>query len=233
MDNKQILFEWSKEFSVKNMQIDAQHKKIFDIANEAWLIAKDIPTQPSSKEQQKLKQIILHLLDYINTHFKEEEIFMQNINFPLLKEHKQSHRELIEKVKNILKNISDTQILSKELALLTKKWILKHIIGEDMLIKHYAETALDIKEIHYSLEQYNKILAMNKDIEKESQYSYVCSCMLKTHKICQTLHEHLLKENSFIRCKVCKQPLVYLENKDLNEKALKNFKLKFFGTSNV
>lgn len=70
--------KWSKDFSIKNIQLDKQHELIFEIteiANDLALKIQDNDVQ----HKNDLKQILTKLFQYVKIHFKDEEKFMESI----------------------------------------------------------------------------------------------------------------------------------------------------------
>ena len=78
-----MLPKWSNEYSVHNFMIDEQHKKLFELANMADnMIGKQ--TDPV-----EIKKILVALFEYMRTHFHDEEVYMENIQYPSLELHKE------------------------------------------------------------------------------------------------------------------------------------------------
>lgn len=207
---------WSKDFSIKNMQLDKQHELIFEIASVSNDLVQKIK---DNKTQYKddLKQVLAKLFQYIKTHFKDEEKFMESINFPLIEEHKKSHKILIEKTKDLLEHSDDIIKMSHELSILTKEWILDHIANEDLWIANFTSKALHLKEIHYTLDQYIKLKSIRQDLTTEKTHEYICNCPLYVHTVPQTIHEELVSKENDLKCSKCGQILVHLDNFDLNQ----------------
>lgn len=148
--------KWSKDFSIKNIQLDKQHELIFEIAE----IANDLALKIQDNDVQHkndLKQILTKLFQYVKIHFKDEEKFMESIDFPLIEEHRKSHQILLKKTKELLEHSNDIVKMSFELSTLTKDWILDHFANEDLWIANFTKKALHLQEIHYNLEQYIKL----------------------------------------------------------------------------
>lgn len=145
--------KWGRDFSIKNMQLDKQHELIFEITNLANDLALKIQ-ENNTQYKDDLKQILVKLFQYIKIHFKDEEKFMESIDFPLIEEHKKSHQILVEKTKELLEHSDNIVKMSQELSILTKDWILDHFANEDLWIANFTKKALHLQEIHYTLEQY-------------------------------------------------------------------------------
>lgn len=112
------------------MQLDKQHELIFEITNLANDLALKIQ-ENNTQYKDDLKQILAKLFQYIKIHFKDEEKFMESIDFPLIEEHKKSHQILVEKTKELLEYSDNIVKMSQELSILTKDWILDHFANED------------------------------------------------------------------------------------------------------
>ncbi|EGT1052307.1 bacteriohemerythrin [Campylobacter jejuni] len=181
--------QWSRDFSIKNMQLDKQHELIFEITNLANDLALNIQDN-NTQHKNDLKQILVKLFQYIKIHFKDEEKFMESIDFPLIEEHKKSHQILVEKTKELLEHSDNIVKMSQELSILTKDWILDHFANEDLWIANFTKKALHLQEIHYTLEQYIKLKSIKQEL--------------------------VSKENT-LKCEKCGQILVHLDYFDLNQ----------------
>lgn len=66
------LITWSDSYSVKNMQMDDQHRKLVDLINDLHGAMK------LGQGRQKLGTILDALVDYTRTHFRSEELLMKS-----------------------------------------------------------------------------------------------------------------------------------------------------------
>lgn len=204
--------KWTQDFSINNTKLDEQHDLIFQIANSTDELIANIKENPSNeKYANDLKNIVLQLFQYIKTHFKDEEAYMEKIDFPFKKQHKSMHKDLINKTKQILNYSNDIIKMAEELSCLTKEWILEHFANDDFLIDSYVRKAIDLKEIHYTLEQYIKLKSVKYNLEQEEYHSYICTCSLYVHKVPQIIHEELVSNENFIKCHQCNQNLIHLD----------------------
>ncbi|EHN6902208.1 hemerythrin domain-containing protein [Campylobacter jejuni] len=209
-------FMWSREFSLKNIQLDKQHDLIFEIAT----ISNDLTQKIKNNQLQykdDLKQIIIKLFQYIKIHFKDEEKFMESIDFPMLEEHKKSHRNLMQKSKELLNYSNDIIKISEELSTLINGWIFDHLVNEDLWIVNFTSKALHLKEIHYTLDQYIKLKSIKQDLTTEKTYDYVCNCPLYIHTVPEIIHQELINKENDLKCSKCGQILVYLDSFDLEQ----------------
>ncbi|EPQ6792828.1 hemerythrin family protein [Campylobacter jejuni] len=208
--------KWSKDFSIKNIQLDKQHELIFEIAE----IANDLALKIQDNDVQHkndLKQILTKLFQYVKIHFKDEEKFMESIDFPFIEEHRKSHQILLKKTKELLEHSNDIVKMSQELSILTKDWILDHFTNEDLWIANFTKKALHLQEIHYNLEQYIKLKSIKQDLRAEKTHDYICNCSLRIHAVPQTIHQELVSKENTLKCEKCGQILVHLDYFDLNQ----------------
>lgn len=120
-------FGWKDIYSVNNPNIDIEHKQLFDIAQEAF-----IEVEPDLKPK-KIKEVLTRLYSYMKTHFKHEEEYMVQINYPNIEEHKKLHRDIISTINNFVKSLPtlNEDAFEKELARIIDIALVHHIIQED------------------------------------------------------------------------------------------------------
>src|ERR1035438_4801402 len=88
----QAMFEWKNEYSVNLASIDAQHKKLFAIAEELHEAMRTGQTKPV------LSKILDRLVQYTVTHFAQEEGLMKLHGYPDFAAHKSAHEALKKQV---------------------------------------------------------------------------------------------------------------------------------------
>jgi hemerythrin len=63
-------FGWREVYKIGNDEIDLQHKKLFDIASEAFIIVND------NQRDKKIRKVLNDLYAYMKEHFQDEEYLM-------------------------------------------------------------------------------------------------------------------------------------------------------------
>lgn len=119
-------FEWYSHIEIGIPTIDAQHQELFKIGRH---IEELLLVPPYALEDQSLLLILCELRNYITYHFYEEEQLMQQVNYPELAPHKNSHAILQKAVNTI-----DCDTLRDSLAdikQLLEKWVFDHVLIED------------------------------------------------------------------------------------------------------
>jgi len=140
---RQEYVEWSNSFSMGIKVIDDQHKKLLDIVNDLYNHSSDNPDE----EGEYFKSVIGQAVEYIKTHFSEEEKFMKAIKFPDYDNHKKEHNSF---VLNVIKSIKDFEdgkrLVLVNFASFLKEWILAHIAIEDNKYAVYFKQLATRKE---------------------------------------------------------------------------------------
>lgn len=124
---------WDLSFRLGFEEIDKQHKQLFIIANE--LMSND----NSFSTFDRVKNTLQKLKEYVDTHFKDEEMMMSKYNYPLVEEHKKIHSDIVTEIKNTIKKFHDVKELKTNLENLLSAWIRDHILLEDMRFSEWAK----------------------------------------------------------------------------------------------
>ncbi|TCO10537.1 bacteriohemerythrin [Natronoflexus pectinivorans] len=125
------MIEWKKEYSIDVPQIDEEHKTLIKSLNEFY----EGLRINSSKEN--LDILIQRLLKYAESHFSNEEKYMQSINYQNIEEHSKEHKEFMSKANDFYEKFrSGKMMVSFEVTNFIKDWIVHHILNEDMKLKN-------------------------------------------------------------------------------------------------
>ena len=127
-----MLPKWCDEYSINNPMIDEQHKKLFELAGAV----EDIAEHAVSKG--KVKELLIEFFHYMRDHFSDEEKYMESINYPELEPHRRIHKEIIQSMVHLIGSIKTTNDLKERLYLISKQWLLEHILFEDMKISEFV-----------------------------------------------------------------------------------------------
>ena len=127
------MIQWLEEYDMGVEEIDEQHKKLFELADKAYMLLKD---EFTIDKYDKIVQIINELKDYTVFHFKSEEEYMESINYKRMFSQKIEHDKFIKTLEEIdLTHVDQNQDVSliKMLAFLNE-WLTEHILKSDKLI---------------------------------------------------------------------------------------------------
>ena len=127
------MYEMKEEYKIGVELIDDQHKKLFELADKAYMLLKD---EFSLDKYDKIIQILAELKDYTIFHFKSEEEYMESIKYKRLFTQKIEHAKFIKALEDInYKDIDEKQdeSLVKILNFLNN-WLIQHILETDKRI---------------------------------------------------------------------------------------------------
>ncbi len=127
---------WEDSWSVGIEDIDDDHKKL------VLLIQKLFGALISAQGAEYVKTVFFELIDYTRYHFEREEEIYEKYNYHELEHHKQLHQDLIQQVLDISKDIisgGQTEQISDEFYEFLKRWLVDHILEEDLKFKTFLE----------------------------------------------------------------------------------------------
>ena len=127
------MYEMKEEYKIGVDLIDEQHKKLFELANKAYILLKD---DFSLDKYDKIVHILEELKDYTIFHFKSEEEYMESIEYKRLFTQKIEHEKFIKTLEDTnYRDIDENQdeSLVKILNFLND-WLIEHILKTDKLI---------------------------------------------------------------------------------------------------
>ncbi|TLD96614.1 non-heme iron protein [Helicobacter jaachi] len=188
-----MLPQWSGDFSVGHEIIDQQHQTLFNLAHKAYRIA----NSPSSPNE--IKMILVEFFDYMKTHFKDEEQYMQAIGYPRLEEHRKIHRDIVAEMAGMVKNVHSVEVLKEMISTIAKDWLLTHILQEDMQIEKYRREQLETRA--------------TCEVKEVQYYYYTCACPNKEHKLTESMHIFVSNSSQPINCKECHQRIHFKQKR--------------------
>ncbi|MCB2230316.1 bacteriohemerythrin [bacterium] len=121
--------EWKKEYEIGVSQIDTQHKKLVDLLERLRL------SLPNGLQNPMVGSALKEIVEYTQTHFRDEETLMRGIRFADLDRHAILHKVLLGEVAGILKKLKAGEDYNAlDLLQFLKHWLVDHIIKEDSRI---------------------------------------------------------------------------------------------------
>ncbi|EJO5347044.1 hemerythrin family protein [Clostridium botulinum] len=127
------MFEMKDEYRLGVSNIDEEHEKLFEIGERAYKLLKDPYT---IDKYDKIVDVIEELRDYTAYHFKNEEEYMESINYKRLFTQKIEHEGFIKKLNELdLDKIDENQDeYIMDMLKFLNNWIINHIVEKDLLI---------------------------------------------------------------------------------------------------
>ena len=119
-------FAWKDAYSVGVPEIDAQHRRLFSLADELNT------AMNSGKGKDVLDAVLQNLITYTKTHFAAEERLMLSCGYRELAVHKAQHDEMTKKVLELQKEFKAGKLLiTIEVMEFLSTWLRQHIGGSD------------------------------------------------------------------------------------------------------
>lgn len=130
-----MFIEWDDKYSVKIIEIDAQHRRLFEIYNNL------VNAMYQGVGMKELGNALTELLDYSVMHFMTEEGYMEKYGYPELDVHKNAHKEFRERFYKVHKEFHEGKpVLTAEVVDYLRDWIKGHVLNVD---QRYSKYLLD------------------------------------------------------------------------------------------
>ncbi|RDU70736.1 hemerythrin-like metal-binding domain-containing protein [Helicobacter aurati] len=178
----------------------------------------------------EIKKMLAALFEYMKTHFRDEETYMENMQYPYLDSHREHHRNIILDMTHLIKNMKYD--FKQQLVIIMEQWLLKHILQEDMQIGEYQQEILQAQQMqkehleqntvpkdspinyieHNEHEPKNDLhVDTNKKIKKQSVlHIYSCMCG-RIYNIAPNIHANLQNGHT-LRCKHCHTNISFISD---------------------
>lgn len=126
---------WNPEWDTGFANIDEQHQRLLTEFND-FLDAVQNHFHP-----EHVTNLLEFLVDFLDTHFEEEEIQMRVTHYPRLREHKAFHDSMRSKTQSLVESFrEDPETVAAEVVDLVMNWVENHISLEDKLMaKHLLQ----------------------------------------------------------------------------------------------
>ncbi len=122
---------WKTCYCVGDPKIDFQHRRLLTLLN---LLHDKVQAR---RAPAIIDKALIELINYAEEHFRDEEEVMERINFPYLDEHRAEHERLVIEVFAFKEKFDKGQVSVYDLLDFLKHWLIEHILGSDLKIKHY------------------------------------------------------------------------------------------------
>lgn len=127
------MYEMKDEYLTGIKMIDAEHKRLFEIADEIYQLQKE---EFLVDKYDQIREILEELKDYTIMHFEHEEKYMESIGYKKMFTQKIQHEALKTQIAEwdidaIDENQDET---INEILKIVTDWLVNHILHEDKLI---------------------------------------------------------------------------------------------------
>jgi hemerythrin len=121
-----FVIQWRDGFKINIPQVDQEHRHLFTLVK--------------ALDMQSVEQTVEELLDYVVTHFSNEQALMEKSGYPAFEQHLKLHEEFGAQVAEFLGSgepWSEQRI--QELRRFLNKWLIGHIMTHDMRFGKWYE----------------------------------------------------------------------------------------------
>ena len=132
--------KWDSKFELGIPTIDEQHKNLVQLCNNFY---QEILQQSNKPAFECSFSNTLHeCVEYVKTHFRDEETLMKACGYEEFAEHKKRHDEFIETVLQTSRLVQNENNIKSALKFVKflYDWVLSHIAHEDKL---YVKSILE------------------------------------------------------------------------------------------
>src|SRR3989339_1692924 len=125
--------EWDERYSVGVNELDEQHRGLFSIFYTL------LEVRSTQQSLQEVADALAKLKAYTYNHFKLEEKYMAECDYPDLEDHRQIHNDFRQTIESFCSDILAAQKINRaELISSLYDWLVTHICSCDQQYKTYV-----------------------------------------------------------------------------------------------
>ena len=129
---KKKLIHWNDHYSVGIDLFDNQHKKLIEMINNLY------DSFLSGEANERAPKIVDEMIKYTDYHFKSEEKYFDQYNYPETEEHKAVHKLFVEKAVELKYGLENGKVtVSYDIMNFLRQWLIDHIMGEDQKYSNF------------------------------------------------------------------------------------------------
>ncbi|OIQ51959.1 Bacteriohemerythrin [Pseudodesulfovibrio hydrargyri] len=117
------LIQWDEAMSVGMDELDAQHRELIDLINEAF-------DAIQRHDEPRMISLVDKMRDYSVVHFQAEEAVLRSLGYPGIDAHADQHRSYADKVDEFRRDMLVKTNLS-QIFIFLSRWLTNHIMHED------------------------------------------------------------------------------------------------------
>ena len=127
------MYEFKEEYVTGIKQIDEEHKRLFEIADETYNLSRK---EFLVDKYDQVIQILKELKEYASMHFEHEEAYMESIGYKKMFTQKVQHNAFCEKLNswNLYDIDENSEEIVDEILNFLTNWLVSHILEHDKQI---------------------------------------------------------------------------------------------------
>ncbi len=122
--------EWHSRYKLGVPEVDAQHRRWFDLTNAFLDLA-----YARQADNAAIEAALVDIVDYTRQHFAEEEALMRRIDVPSseYERHRSTHKEFTARMERMTEQWLTGQFTeASEVAAVMSEWLVGHILSTDL-----------------------------------------------------------------------------------------------------
>jgi len=130
---------WKEMYRVGVELIDKQHQELFQRVEDFVLAIKG--SGAWEEKVEKVKDTMEFMQNYVVEHFRDEEEYQKEINYPDYEKHHKIHEEFKSEVNKYAQNFAEkgyTEEFALEFAGKLMTWLINHVAMTDQKIGQYV-----------------------------------------------------------------------------------------------
>ncbi len=126
---------WDDSFSVGVPVLDEQHKELIKMINKL------VESNQLSADSEIVSETLYDMTRYMNYHFRTEENYLLDSDYPGYSTHKQQHDQFMEKtIQFCEETINRKENIPAEVLSFLMDWLTNHILKSDMQYKPHLNS---------------------------------------------------------------------------------------------
>lgn len=121
---------WKESYNIGIAKVDQQHRQLFDMIEGLF----EIINTNSPNIVNECNKAIDFLKDYVVKHFRDEEEYLESVQYEEIEKHKKIHRDFIRTVLDYEKKMHESNYdlaTVKQFSGMLATWLIYHVVGED------------------------------------------------------------------------------------------------------
>lgn len=126
--------EWSDQYILGVSLMDKQHKELVRLTNDLF----EACLEGKEEADKNFQEAVRRAVDYVKTHFHDEEELQRDVNYPNFSVHKIDHERFIAAILEYVKAYQTGQkFVPNQFVRYLRDWLLEHIAISDKEFARY------------------------------------------------------------------------------------------------
>ncbi len=141
--------EWDDSLNINVLDLDEKMKHFFGVLNRFFEF-KSIKRKKED-DYDAILEVFADLAEYVNYHFKYEEMILSQHSYPEYKQHQKEHQRFVKRMLGYRRLFADEPDKAyNEATKYAMKWIVKHIKEDDALYAPFVRVQKQLDDLKVS-----------------------------------------------------------------------------------